>query len=516
MSRYKQMPLEPSQLMLYGQSVEDAVPKDCDVRAYRDVTEWLDYSSLEAKSCERGCPPYPPEVMVRVLGYAYAKGIRSSRKIEQHLNYDVRFIWLAGGLKPDHNTIARFRKDNWQEFKNLFGQSARLCCEFGLVSLNVVSTDGSKIRAAASKKQMYDNDRVEREMAAVEMILQEAEQADRLEDEQDGCTTNDKLPEHLQDAKERKAKLQQIAQQLATGESKRVVGSEAESRAMETGDGIRPAYNLQASVDADNQVIVAMDLIQAENDYGQLPSMSDELERVTGMSADTMLADGGYVDEETLRWTDSCKSNVLMPVSRHWRESRRDANDLFANRCFITDDERDVLICPAGRELTFRGQYRTRTGSYRHYQACNCQSCSLQSQCVGAGRRSRQVCLSIVEPQRKKMREKLKSADAKKLYELRKQTVEPVFGQIKSNLGMSRFLLYGLKGAKAEAALMCMVHNMLKCMTSSAAMTYVTSINARAFIANFAYGIQLAFIATTMRLHDNHIRKPWRLSETAW
>jgi hypothetical protein len=433
--------------------------------------------------------------MVRVLGYAYSKGIRSSRKIEQHLNYDVRFIWLAGGLKPDHNTIARFRKDNWQEFKDLFGQSVRVCCEAGLVSLNVVSTDGTKIRAAASKKQMCNQDRLEREMAAVEKILEEAEQTDRLEDEQDGSTRADKLPEHLQDAKKRKARLQQIAKQLAESQSKSVVASEPQSRAMETGEGIRPAYNLQASVDADKQVIVAMELTQAASDYGWLPSMSGEVERVTGMSADTMLADGGYVDEETLKWTDSCNSSVLMPVSRHWRECRRDANDLFANRCFIPDDERDVLICPAGRELTFRGRSRTRTGSYRHYQARGCASCSLHGQCVGNSLKSRQISLSVVEPQRKKIREKLKSADAKRLYKLRKHTVEPVFGRIKSNLGMSRFLLHGLKGATAEAALICMVHNVLKCMTNTAAMAYVASTNARAFAANIVYGIQLAFIA---------------------
>ena len=123
MARYKQMPLDPSQLMLYGQSVDDAVPKDCDVRGFADVMGCLDYSSLEGKCSRRGCPPYPPRVMVQALGYAYSKGIRSSRKIEQHLNYDVRFIWLAGGLSPDHNTIARFRKENWQEFKDLLGQS---------------------------------------------------------------------------------------------------------------------------------------------------------------------------------------------------------------------------------------------------------------------------------------------------------------------------------------------------------------------------------------------------------
>jgi len=497
MPRYKQMPLEPSQLMLYGQSVEDAVPKDCDVRLYRDVMECMDYSHLESKCSDVGCPPYPPAVMVKVLGYAYSKGIRSSRKIEQHLNYDVRFMWLAGGLKPDHNTLARFRKDNWRELKDSFGQSARVCCEAGLVSLNVVSTDGSKIRAAASKKQMYNEDRLEREMAAVERILEEAEEIDALEDEQDSCSRDDKLPEHLQDAKERKARLQEIAKQLEQSDAKYVVGSEPESRAMETGDGIRPAYNLQASVDAESQVIVAMDLTQAENDYGQLPSMSDEVERVTGMSADTMLADGGYVDEETLRWTEECKDDVLMPVSQHWRESRRD--DLFANRCFMSDDERDVLICPAGRELTFRGEYRTGSGGYRRYQASGCRSCSFYSQCASNSLGGRRISLSVVESQRAKMREKLKSAHGKRLYALRKQTVEPVFGRIKSNLGLSRFLLYGLEGATAEVALMCMVHNVLKCMASAAAMTYVASTNACILAADIVSTILLAFIVAAMR-----------------
>lgn len=497
MPRYRQMPLEPSQLMLYGQSVEDALPNGCDVRAYRDVMECLNYSSLEGKCCERGCPPYPPEVMVRALGYAYSKGIRSSRKIEQHLNYDVRFMWLAGGLKPDHNTIARFRKENWHELKDLFGQSARLCCEAGLVFLNVVSTDGSKIRAPASKKQMYNQGRFEREMAAVEKILREAEEIDALEDEQDRGSTDDKLPEHLQDAKKRKARIEQIAKQLAANEGKCVVVSEPESRGMETADGIRPAYNLQASVDAESQVIVAMDLTQAENDYGQLPTMASEVERVTGMSADTMLADGGYVDEETLRWTEECNSDVLMPVSQHWRESRRD--DLFANRCFILDDERDVLICPAGRELTFRGQYRTGSGGYRRYQARGCRSCSFYGQCVSNSLGGRRISLSVVEPQRAKMREKLESADAKRLYGLRKQTVEPVFGRIKSNLGLSRFLLHGLEGATAEASLMCMVHNVLKCMTSAAAMAYVASTDARVFAADVVFLLILAFTVATMR-----------------
>ena len=342
--------------------------------------------------------------------------------------------------------------------------------------------------------------RLERETAAVEKILEEAEETDRLEAEQDSCGGSDKLPEHLQDAKERKARLQEIAKQLAASDSKCVIASESESRAMETAEGIRPAYNLQASVDAESQVIVAMDLAQAENDFGALTGMATRVEDVTGMSADTILADGGYVDEETLRWTEECASDVLMPVSPHWRESRRDADDLFANRCFMLDEERDVLICPAGRELTFRGEYRTASGGYRRYQARDCRSCSFYRQCVADSLKGKRISLSVVEPQRKKMREKLKSADAKRLYALRKQTVEPVFGRIKSNLGLSRFLLYGIEGATAEAALMCMVHNVLKCMTSAAAMAYVASANARIFAADILSRLLLVLIVCAMRI----------------
>jgi len=175
-------------------------------------------------------------------------------------------------------------------------------------------------------------------------------------------------------------------------------------------------------VDAESQVIVAMDLTQAENDFGALPGMATRVADVTGMSPDTMLADGGYVDEETLRWTEECSSDVLMPVSRHWRESRREANDLFANRCFMLDEERDVLICPAGRELTFRGEYHSASGGYRRYQARDCRSCSFYRQCVADSLKGKRISLSVVEPQRAKMREKLKNPDSKRRYDLRKQS----------------------------------------------------------------------------------------------
>ena len=474
MPHFKEMPMHPSQVMLFSQSVEDALPADNDVRGFNEVMGHLDYRSIELKCSERGCPPYPPSVMAKILGYAYSKGLRSSRSIENMLKVDVRFIWLAGGLKPDHNTIARFRKENWQEFQDLFKDSVRVCVEAGLVFLNAVATDGTKIESAASKRRVYSQSKLDRQLAAVEKILQEAEEVDRAEDEEYGVGSGNELPAHLRDAKARRAKLEEIANRLKESKKAAIVETDSDARVMMTTEGKLPAYNLQASVDTESQIIVAMELTQAENDVGLLPEMVEQIELNTGLSPDVSITDTGYSNESTLKWLDETKHNALTPLQEHPQESAR--NDLFASRCFLPDDERDVFICPAGRELTFRGESKSGSGTYRRYCANGCQECSFYRQCVPNGRGSRRVNVSIVASLREQMREKLNSSEGRELYALRQQTVEPVFGQIKSNQGFDRLLLWGIEGATAECALMCLGHNVMKCAANSGAQSYLATV----------------------------------------
>lgn len=473
MPHFKSMPMHPSQVMLFSRSVEDALPRDSDVRGFSDVMECLDYSDIESRCSDMGCPAYPPKVMARILGYAYSKGIRSSRSIEGLLSVDVRFIWLAGGLRPDHNTIARFRKQNWLELVGLFKDSVRVCSEAGLVFLNVVATDGTKIESAASNRRVYSKKRVDRELAAVEKILAEADEVDRAEDALYGSGTADELPEHLRDSKARKARLEEIAKRLKDSKKTAIVETDSDARVMMTGDGKRPCYNLQASVDAENQIVVVMKLSQAENDHGQLPEMVCAVESNTGLSPDVCVADCGYSDEETAMWAQESGHDVVMPIGEHPQESAR--NDLFCSKCFVADEKRDVLVCPAGRELTFRGKSRTGSGTYRRYHANGCQSCSFYRQCVSNGRGSRRVNVSMVAAQRKQMRERLASTDGKALYRLRRETVEPVFGQLKANRGLDRFICWGKEGACAESALMFLAHNVAKCVANAAALAYVAA-----------------------------------------
>jgi transposase len=467
------LPLEPSQLMLFGTSVEDAVPLESDVRGFSLVMDRLDYSVVERKRSELGCPSYPPKEMTKVLVYAYSRGIRSSRRIEELLSFDVRFIWLAGGLKPDHNTIARFRKENLGELTDLFAESVRVCTEVGLVDMKVVAIDGTKVPAAASRRSVRDGDRLERELAAVEAILREAEEVDRAEDEAESSSGR-KSAAQIEDTKELKTKIEAAIQRLRESDRKNAVMSELDSRVMRTGDGNRPCYNVQAAVDAESQVIVAMSVTQHEVDNGELPAMVEQVESNTGCSPDVTVADCGYVDEETLRWAAETNHDVLMPLKEHYREKGR--KDLFASKCFHPDPDRDVLICPAGRELTFKAIWRNHANViYRRYGAVGCQSCSFYRQCVKTGCGSRQVNVNVMASQRQRMQERLASEEGRRLYDQRSQSAEPVFGQFKSNRRFDRFLTWGLNGASAEAALAFIAHNVMKCVSKATALLFAAA-----------------------------------------
>jgi transposase len=460
MIRFKQPKLDPKQVILFPTCLDDAIAADADVRVLSEVMDSLDWSDMEQSYSGNGCPAYPPNVLTKILVYAYSKGVRSSRKVEELVCNDKRYVWLAGGLAPDHNTIARFRKDKHEQFTGLFADSVRLCCEAGLVMLSSVSVDSTKIAAAASKKSLYDTRRLSKELEAVEKILREADEVDTAEDEKYGDGGADQMPDDLKDPVKRHEKLAKIAKRLKEEKCKSVSASDPQAHVMKVSGRLRPAYSMQAVVDSQSQVIVAMKLTDSASDAGKLPEMIKEMEAKVGLSADVALADTGYCDEVTFKWLDENAQDAIVVVKNHPGEDRK---NLFSSSCFLAADDADELICPAGRRLRFNGERHCGSGTYRCYGATGCQSCSFHEKCVGKRKGSRRVSVSSVHELRKRMRERLKSVEGKELFSQRRQTVEPVFGQAKSDRGFNRFMLWGKSGASSEAALICLVHNMLKC-----------------------------------------------------
>jgi hypothetical protein len=213
-------------------------------------------------------------------------------------------------------------------------------------------------------------------------------------------------------------------------------------------------------VDSANGVIVAADVTDAERDNGQLGGQLRQVEENTGLSPDVSLADTGYSDEATYKYLAESGQDALIPPQRQPQEKNR--KDLFASKCFLKHESKDILICPAGRELSFRRVVSSSSGHYRVYTASNCRECSFYAECVTCKIKTcRIVQVSIVAEQRDNMQERLTTPEGRELYALRQQTVERVFANIKSNMGLRRFLLTGKNGAASEIWLAFMAHNLM-------------------------------------------------------
>ena len=142
---------ERNQVNMFPPSIEELVAPDDPVRAYDAFVDALDFDALGLSyEVKPGCPQYDPRAMVKILLYGYSYGIRSSRKLERATHHNISFIWLTGGLKPDHKTISEFRRRNKKALKKIIKQCAKMCVKLGLIEGNTLFLDGTKLRGNAS------------------------------------------------------------------------------------------------------------------------------------------------------------------------------------------------------------------------------------------------------------------------------------------------------------------------------------------------------------------------------
>ena len=443
MGDYRFLPYEPEKPLFLPPDMRTWLPDDHLALFISDVVDALDLSEIVDKylHLEGGHPAYHPAMMIKLLFYGYCVGIRSSRRIEHKTYEDVAFRVLSCDTHPDHSRISDFRKRHLPEISRLFVQVLEICKESGLVKLGHVALDGTKVKANASKHKAMSYDRMvkrEPELAAeVDRLLAEAEALDEKEDKKYGKgKRGDELPKELRFKQARLAKIRQAKQALEeqarqeaieagkldkdgnppprgeAGSSKTPVGipedkeqrnfTDPESRIMldSASKAFIQGYNGQAAVDCESQVIVAADVTQLANDKQQLVPMVKRIEDNLGEIPDRVLADAGYFVEENV---ESLTDDFIEP--------------------FIP---RDRIKHSDPPQVAPRGRIPKST--------------------------------SVVD----RMLRKLKTKAGKKTYSKRKESVEPVFGQIKEARGIRAFLLRGLENVKAEWYLICLTHNILK------------------------------------------------------
>jgi len=420
-------PYDQDTLLLMPPSVRDWVDPDSLPAFISDLVDELDLGVFLAAHDEpRGMPPYHPAMMLKVLLYGYATGVRSSRKLEARCRSDVGFMFLAGNARPGHKAIGEFRRRHLTAFEALFLDILHLCQGAGLVTLGRVALDGTKLKADASKHKAMSYARMPEREAALEAevrrILEEAEAVDRAEDELYGeDARGDELPPEL---RTREGRLRAIREAKAAleAEAKEQRGdpeavpepkaqrnfTDPDSRIMHSKpDGFIYGYNAQAVVDAEHQVIVATELTISTTDTASLPGLVDGVEANTGRRPKRVLADAGYQSDDNLRHLEERGIDAYVAVRR---------------------DKHSASPPPAPRGRIPQGLSR-----------------------------------------RGRMERKLRTKQGRAHYARRKVIAEPPFGQIKEALGFRRFSLRGKRKVDAEWHLVCAVHNLGKLFRSGRA-----------------------------------------------
>ena len=430
------LPCDRDQELLLPPSLREWLPADHLAWFVIDAVAELDLAAFYAdyRQDGHGRPAHDPQMMVALIVYAYAAGVRSSRMIERHLAEDVAFRVIAANQAPDHATIARFRARHEQALAGLFTQVLGLCAQAGLVRAGTIALDSTKLEANASglKNMTYEQ--------IAKAILEEAAATDAAEDALYGERRGDELPPELCDPKTRRERLRQakraleeeLAKERAAAEAHnarcaeyaaakaagkprmgtppkpralpeapagRVNLTDPDSRSVRTPRGFIQGYSAQAAVTPD-QIIVCAEVVRGGPDQGLLEPMAAqalaELEAAGASGPAALLADAGY-----------------------WN-----ARQIGALRAAGID----VLVPPDGRGPP------------------------LNKQALAA-----------------ELRARLKTAEGAALYRHRQQSIEPVFGQLKANRRIDRFLRRGLAACRSEWRLIAATHNLLKLWRSGLA-----------------------------------------------
>jgi transposase len=465
--------VDRDQAFLMPPSLADWLAEDHLAWFVLDVVAELDLSGFyrSLRPDGRGGASYDPALMVGVLVYAYCVGERSSRRIEQRLSDDVAFRVVAANQQPDHATLARFRRNHEEAIAGLFSQVLGLCAREGLIRSGVVAIDGTKVEANASAWSNRTRRQVVRE------ILEEAEATDSAEDAQLGELRGDELPEKWTDRDGRRARLREALGQLdadgaadwesymaerkareaelgrklpgrkpkretsGKGKTRQVNTTDPDSRMLRARNRFLQGYNAQAAVSEDH-IVVAAEVCNAANDSTQFQPMVAATEvNLTAAGAEPVgvfVADAGYWNPGNV--TLDIAAEVLITPMPATSGITDPTDPRIAARREVVErlDQGEITVRDAATEMGVSQTWARK----------------LLTDHRRGGDDPAQL--------RNVMLERLGGGAGAAAYAKRKTTVEPVFGNLKANLGFRRFSRRGLKATSSEWRLFCTVHNLLK------------------------------------------------------
>jgi transposase len=435
------------------------------VRVYDAIIDALDLISLgfEVNPNKVGCPQYHPMAMLKLLVYGYSYGVRSSRKLERQCHNDISFMWLMGDLKPDHKTIAEFRRKNKKALKRVLREVARVCMALKLIEGNTLFVDGSKIRGNASIGNSWSKEKCQRKLKKIDKriaeILEECENADRRQTDFGSFV---KVNEELSDQKALRSKVESILNDIARQKRPSVNTTDHDCTKIHSRQGNHAGYNGQIVVDEKHGLIVSCDVVNENTDNHQFADQINQANEVLDAKCQTACADSGYSDIDEMEKIDNQNIEVIVPSKR---QASGKVPEPFDARNFTYDRKNDCYICPKGNVLPFRKVEVKRRRKIYLGVGSTCRACEHFGTCTTNHVRGRKVTRLLQEDSRRKFEQQYALPDSQDIYKLRKEKVELPFGHMKHNLGVRGFLLRGLDGVKAEFSIMASCFNITRMMS---------------------------------------------------
>ena len=426
-----------------------------------EFVDSLDFTNFDMIYEGAGHPAYHPRIIMKIIIQGMLSKERSSRKLSSACRENLVFMYLAEKVQPNFRTIARFRKNNGKFIKEVFKETIDLASENGLVDLNLICTDGSKIKANSSKKMCLKNEQIERLDLIIDKMIEEDIQQDEIDKEiygeKEENITNIEIKNlkgivksyrKIKDKEKLKENCKKAIEEFdKDSQIKRVSLSDPECRMMKNKKGVFELdYNTQFTVDSKNQIIIANDVCQDRDDSHQLQPQIKNVKENVELKKDTKVAvDCNYNNGENLKFLEEERLDGYAPTAAQTQEL--DDKKQIIEDNYEYDWERDEIIIE-GKRLRYYKDWMERKGrKQRVYKS-----------------EDGKIIKKVIEffRERLRMKKKMETKEGKNIYGLRKTIVEPVIGNIKYNLGFNEFLIKGLDGAKLELNLASITHNLKK------------------------------------------------------
>ena len=451
------------QINLLPECIDDYISDDNPVRVIDEYIKQLDLEKLGFKRAvpsSTGRPPYNPRDLLKLYLYGYLNQIRSSRRLERETKRNLEVMWLLNKLSPDFKTIADFRKDNKKALKAVFRDFTKLCDEWNLFGKELVAVDSTKFRASNSKRKNYNVKKLDRHIKyideKIDSYIKQLEKNDADEENVNPLSTEE-IQSKIQELKERKKQYEELEKDLQKSGQNEISTTDPDARLMSNGNqnSVYPSYNVQTTVDAEYKLIVDFKVTQNPNDLGELDNMALRAKKLFGGQGFELLADKGYYRAQDLK---KCVENGIIPYVSNQTHSNGTGDKNFYSDKFRYDKDKNVYICPLGKELPY---YRIRRQNgkiigyeYRDYKVCA--DCQFKTQCT-KNAKGRSIFRHVDQDFLDTIN--LKTEQNKDKYKLRQMIVEHPFGTIKRGWGADYFLTRRKISVTAEIALSYLSYN---------------------------------------------------------